>query len=292
MGIPSGEAGAAAVRSSRRLTLRTIERMHRAASLGLAGVLLFSATFAIGISLALRVGLSDISVATALNAYYQQARYDVASEESLERKYRLEPSPHVRARHAAAERSLETALRSAARIGGEADRALASSALEKHAAYITASDLMFAAVDAKKPALVIELDGKADPIFESVERQVFARAARVHGENDALVKGMNGTQPYSIVLVVALAILDFGFLVAYFIVVRFYKRRLAEAHAAEIEGLEEASMVDHLTNIGNHRSYQESLQREASRAARHNETLALALIDIDEMKMVNEDGQR
>jgi diguanylate cyclase (GGDEF)-like protein len=293
MGIPIGGAGAAAFGSPNRSTLHTIEGLHRAASLGLAAVLSFSATFAIAFAIILRGGLHDVSVATALNAHYQEARFEVASEESLERKYRLEPSPLVRARHAAAERSLEEAIRGAARIGGDADRSLASSVLATHAAYIRATGLMFAAVDAKKPVLVLELDGKTDPIFDNVERQVFARAARVRDETDALVAHFSGMQSYSIPLVLALAMLDFGFLVAYFIVVSFYKRRLAEAHAVEIKTLEEASMVDHLTNIGNHRSYQESLQREASRAARHNETLALALIDIDEMKIVNdENGHR
>jgi len=49
-----------------------------------------------------------------------------------------------------------------------------------------------------------------------------------------------------------------------------------------------AALTDHLTELGNHRAYQEDFYREVSRALRHEESLTLALIDIDEFKVVND----
>ena len=45
-----------------------------------------------------------------LSDAYQQARFAVAAEESLERKYRLEPGPEVRTRYQQAAASLLAAL--------------------------------------------------------------------------------------------------------------------------------------------------------------------------------------
>jgi diguanylate cyclase (GGDEF)-like protein len=49
-----------------------------------------------------------------------------------------------------------------------------------------------------------------------------------------------------------------------------------------------AALTDHLTELGNHRAYQEDFYREVSRALRHDEPLTLALIDVDEFKAIND----
>lgn len=48
-----------------------------------------------------------------------RAQYAVEAEELLERRYRLEPDPNVRARHSAAEADMGTALRRAAEMGDQ-----------------------------------------------------------------------------------------------------------------------------------------------------------------------------
>src|SRR5690349_11177676 len=82
----------------------------RLATVGLASVLAFLTGFA------LWAGFSTNHAAAAANRYirlsdaYQRARFAVAEEESLERKYRLEPGAKVLAFHRAAGNDLLKAL--------------------------------------------------------------------------------------------------------------------------------------------------------------------------------------
>jgi diguanylate cyclase (GGDEF)-like protein len=48
------------------------------------------------------------------------------------------------------------------------------------------------------------------------------------------------------------------------------------------------ALLDHLTGLGNHRAYQEEVERQWAAAARHNHPLALVLLDLDEFKQMND----
>lgn len=61
-------------------------------------------------------------------------------------------------------------------------------------------------------------------------------------------------------------------------------RSLTRRHRKAIEG----SRRDPLTELGNHRAFQEELERAIQIAQRHPEPLTLAFIDIDEFKLVND----
>ncbi|HTI32274.1 MAG TPA: diguanylate cyclase, partial [Miltoncostaea sp.] len=65
----------------------------------------------------------------------------------------------------------------------------------------------------------------------------------------------------------------------------------ARLHAETLESAaraQETSLRDPLTGLANHRQFQERLSEEVSRARRHRRSLALALIDIDRFRRVNE----
>ena len=49
------------------------------------------------------------------------------------------------------------------------------------------------------------------------------------------------------------------------------------------------SLVDPLTRLGNHRAFQEELARQIASAARHEYPVALALLDFDDLKRVNDE---
>ncbi len=263
--------------------------MRRIASLGFAAVLLASTIFAVGAAVVTRQALHNVSAANELNDLYQEARYSVGAEESLERKYRLEPSLEVRQAHSAAERSLETAIREAASAGDALDRSRDGTILQAHAGYVLATQLMFTAVDAHRPALVLSLDhNKADPAFDVVQANVFSRAAQQRGLTNTIIDQLSAIQRGVIELTILFSSLSLVFLGVYLWVLSSYRRRLGEAHDVEIKSLEAATLTDHLTGIGNHRAYQEDVRLESAHARRHNETLSLAIIDIDDMKLVND----
>lgn len=48
------------------------------------------------------------------------------------------------------------------------------------------------------------------------------------------------------------------------------------------------ALLDVLTGLGNHRAFQEELARELEQARRHDTALALLLIDVDDLKKVND----
>src|ERR1700683_3443352 len=122
-------------------------------------------------------GTSALAVRTA--TAYEHAATAIAAEESLERKYRLQPGPGPRAGHAAAEASLEQAIRQVAVLGDSADRNLAKVVLREHSAYVAASAQLFLSVDRHDPVAVTNaIDARTvDPVFGVMEGQVYAAAA-------------------------------------------------------------------------------------------------------------------
>ena len=194
---------------------RAVVWLERAASAGLALVLLFSAPFAIVAANTASNALQDMRSASTLNAAFQEARYAALSA-SLARKNGREAA-------------------------GDVDRARLS-AQAAHQRTVT---------DAALERLGV------------VQRRIIGLA----------------------IVLAALRILCFG---AYITVIVVYKRRLAEAHRGQVARLQEAALVDHLTDIGNHRAFKERFGRAVARAMHAGETLTLALLDIDEMKLIND----
>jgi diguanylate cyclase (GGDEF)-like protein len=267
----------------------TVRLVERCASGGLALVLLLSGGLAVFAARSTSAALHGLHVANSINAAYQDARYAVALEESLERKYRLQPTPTIRAAHREAERALAAAIRRVDVEGDAADRAQDAEVLRYHAKYVSATQAMFAAVDAHNAKLVEHLDTDVtDPVFRFIQEKVSSRAARQRAITEAILISVRTLQNRVVtisVLRLVLSVICFGLYIA---LLQVYKRRLLQAHRTEVLQLAEAALADHLTGVGNHRAYKEAFRRQISRAKRSNETLALALLDIDEMKGIND----
>lgn len=70
---------------------------------------------------------------------------------------------------------------------------------------------------------------------------------------------------------------------------RLTRRKIVEASKAEIALLEKVVSTDSLTGLGNHYAYQGSLANALENARSESNTLVIALIDIDEFKVVNDE---
>jgi diguanylate cyclase (GGDEF)-like protein len=94
------------------------------------------------------------------------------------------------------------------------------------------------------------------------------------------------TQTRSIAIMVALGL---GFVAIGVVVfgVRHYERK-AIAHEAELRTLREAALVDSISQLGNHRAFQEELQRAWANSESQGTRLVLALSDIDDFKQTND----
>ncbi len=206
----------------------------RVATLALIIVLAFLAGFALWAALATDQAAGRARRASQLSDAYQQARYAVGAEESLERKYRLEPGGDIRTGHQAASAALVAALDQVGRDGDGDDRVLAAATRATHARYLAAIDRMFLAVDAGDTARVNAIDNdEVDPLFGAIEAQIDdaadARHATALGQLDALARTEHlvfALTPLVFAVCLALVALLWGYL-------RQYQRREA-ARLAEL----------------------------------------------------------
>jgi CheY-like chemotaxis protein/signal transduction histidine kinase len=156
-----------------------MSRPARLASFGLGAVLLVLTTFAVVATLVTNRAVNRVSENTTLSAAYESARFAVGEEESLERKYRLEPGPDIRVRYRAAVDGVLAAMHEVARTGGKRDVAVARKVLRLHRPYLAAIGRMFDAVDRHDTRLVLRIDSReVDPSFGQIETLVSEAAAR------------------------------------------------------------------------------------------------------------------
>src|SRR5712691_4913312 len=147
--------------------------VSRLISFGLAAVLLALTGFSIWVSVITQEVSYSVSTTVYVSGQYGRARNAVAAEQSLERKYRLEPGPDVQAAHRAAAAALVKALQVISTVGDEKDRALVGQVLALHQRYVRATDQLFAAVDAGDPAHVLAIEHTGiDPAFNHIQQLV------------------------------------------------------------------------------------------------------------------------
>jgi diguanylate cyclase (GGDEF)-like protein/PAS domain S-box-containing protein len=161
-------------------TFRLLDRHSTArwAAVALGGVLLLlSATAILGALFSYQAGIATRRLTEISNAF-EQARFYVAAEESLERKYRLEPSQESRLQHRQAADSLLAALNQVVRLGDTDHLALIAEVGALHRKYIAGVADMFAAIDAGDPARASRMDvEEVDPYFVAIEARVSHAAA-------------------------------------------------------------------------------------------------------------------
>src|ERR1700722_9025368 len=217
---------------------------------------------------------------------YQHAAAAIAAEESLERKYRLQPGPVPKAAHTAAEAALRQAMLQVAALGDSADQNLAKVVLREHEAYVAASAQLFLSVDCHDPvAETNSVDARTvDPVFGVMEGQVYAAAAR--HESGALNAAASVRETGRFVLFVDLATLlaAIGLVVGGAVVVTRYQRDLH----AESEHNRYQALHDPLTALPNRTLFQDRTGVALRAAARSGATVAVLLLDLNRFKEVND----
>jgi hypothetical protein len=140
-------------------------RAGRLASVALAVVLIaLSASALFGALSSYQAGEAAGRATRAKDAF-DEAAYFVGAEESLERKYRLEPSPEVRARHRQAATSMLAALTRERALGERADIEVIDDVFARHKQYLASIDHMFEAIDNQDSVLATQIDGaEVDPL--------------------------------------------------------------------------------------------------------------------------------
>jgi hypothetical protein len=257
---------------------------------GLLAVLCFPAGFSLVTENDLAGRAAGAQRATKLGQLYSDARFWVGQEESLERKYRLEPSPAVLQLHTDSETNLTRDVEAIGAMDQSADtQRLVTHLAREQRLYAQPSEEMFDTVEQHNTPLVIHYDHQiVDPIFGAIEAAVYARSALSAREalrQADLLRDRTLSARTAITIAFGAGLLLLG---AFALILLGLRRRVSAAHRAEIERLANAALTDSLTGLRNHRAFQEDVADDLRRQARVPEPLALIMLDLDTLRAVND----
>jgi len=204
------------------------------ASFGLAGVLIVLSIIATSGTLSAYRTANAAKRSNELSDAFAQARFAVAAEESLNRKYRLQPSSEVLGRHHEAAALLSAALDRARVLAEPADRILIGDVIAMHKDYLLAINRMFAAVDAGDLAGANAMDRtEIDPRFDAMEARVFAASDAHHAEAVQRLDELAYAQTSILTLIVCAFVVGM-ILVAFFeFIIRSQRKHAAKAMTHE-----------------------------------------------------------
>jgi diguanylate cyclase (GGDEF)-like protein len=264
---------------------RRVARRSRLAGAALVLVLLAVSVFAVWSSQATSAAASRAVSANALSDDYDRAATAVAGEESLERKYRLEPGPDIRVRFDAVAATLVSALAQVRRDGDASDRTLVDDVLTRHRAYIKAIDRLFAATDRGDTSTALAIDrDEVDPSFGVIETAVLD-AARA---KDSIARAQLAALQRLEVRTGRLTPLVFltGLLLASLLagVTRGHRRQLSAERSQAVH----AALHDTLTGLPNRTLLADRFGQALRANARAGTSSALLLIDLDRFKEIND----
>jgi diguanylate cyclase (GGDEF)-like protein/PAS domain S-box-containing protein len=203
---------------------RLVRFAGRLASGLLALVIVVLVAFSLWTTAAIRTATDRAQSYGTESDSFQQAKFAMSEEESLGRKYRLQPSPEWKTKYAEAAALLVSSLEdvqalhagdAASGLAADDDSRLIQTVLATHAIYLDAFGRMLDAFDAGNTALADQLDvQQVDPAFTQIVNAV-AVAATEHREFAlAALADLNATENLisaaePVVLAVGVALLIF-----------------------------------------------------------------------------------
>lgn len=274
---------------SRQLTARL-------AALGLGGVLVILAGFALWAATASEHSAEQLSRARLLTDAYQTARFAMDDERLLEHQYMLghggiyatRPSRAIHQRFDAIATGLDRALTEVTRRGSAADRRLAAQLSVEQRSYHENTDAIFSAVAMGNTSMARMHGSLADHNFARLRDQMTAvtqthdaealrSLSQLHSTQTGIRRATTVVIPFGLVLFAVFAL-----------VLRAYRRREAEFTQTELARWERQALIDNLTGLRNQRAFEEDLGREVARVDRSGEPLTLVLLDLDGLKQTND----
>ncbi len=248
-------------------------------------VLLVASAFAVWSSQATASAAANAAEASRLSDSFARAASAVAAEESLERKYRLEPGPDVRTRFDKAAGDLVAALERVRADGDQGHKDLVGKVLGLHEGYLSSTGRMFAAVDRGDTAEVLRIDEEeSEPLFRVIEQLVANEAVAEHAlaiaQMEAL-RQLDETVRKVIPGVFVLGLLIAGWLAS---ITRGYRKLLDTERASALHD----SLHDALTGLPNRTLLADRFDQLLKHGLRPGSTTGLLLIDLDRFKEVND----
>jgi diguanylate cyclase (GGDEF)-like protein len=272
---------------------KTIPYMDRLATVGMAIVLIVLAAVGIGGGVLTQQAVSRVTASVAQNRVLQQAQLLVNEEALLQRDYYLQPTTAVRQQFDAVNvqvvKQVDAIVRLVIPNPTAADRAAVASALSLQSHFVSASHLFFAATDRGNRTQAVAIDEQeAEPLIATLTQIVTAESSLKDQQLVTDAQTLTTTGQTVRLISVATFVPGLLLLLAFGLLFRGYRRQLAVATRAEMDLLQHAALTDNLTGLGNQRAFAEEESRALAQAQRDGVALAMALIDIDEFKQIND----
>lgn len=273
----SGTVGASA---DRRIVCRS-----RLAGAALVAVLLSVSVFAVWSSQAVSNAAERTVTASGLSDDYAHAAVAVGEEESLERKYRLEPGPGVRASYQRAAAQIVAALGEVRRDGDQQDRALVDGVLAQHSSYLQAIERLFVATDQGDTAAALRIDGEeVDPPFDDIRATILLAATQKHDIALAELANLQRLESLTGRLTPLVFVTGLGLAALLAAISRGHRRQLDVERACAVRD----SLHDALTGLPNRSLLADRVGQALRADGRKATTTGLLLIDIDRFKDIND----
>lgn len=267
------------------LTTSRRRRQERLVSAVLAGVMVVVAAVAMWAIQAAGHAERSAQRSHLLADTLDRARFDIAQQESLERKYRLDPSPAVRIEHSQAARDLDADMAAYAAIGGAGQRSVADRILSADAQYGRASEALFDATDRGRLADAEAIDKlRSDPAIATLENAVYVSADRQNKATTIATHVLQRTQRTGAVSTGIALVLGMVLMVGLRMMRRRWRREV------ELQSRRNAHDVRHdaLTGLPNRVGFAELLQAALRDAETGGKPLGLLVLDLDRFKEVND----
>jgi len=259
--------------------------ISRVSTFGLLGVLLSLTSFAIWTSVSTSRLSDDATICLLLSNNYAAAATAVAAEESLERKFRLEPSPQVRQRYDKAADNLVKALQEVSKTGTAEDHDLVDEVLAKHELYLQAIKKMFLAVTSGDIDQATKIDSdEVDPRFEAIESLITRAADKHHKESLDTLDKLHERENFNAHITPIVFVSGLLFVVLFSRVLHRTRIQLDEQRRQAVHG----SLHDALTGLANRTLLNDRIELALRNANRTGIAFGLFLIDLDQFKEVND----
>lgn len=220
---------------------------------------------------------------------YQQAHYLVVEQQSNEQQYLLSPNAANLANLLSGMAAFEGNLAFIVQVSHPSEHAEILPIVTTQPQYHAAVQQMATALQAGNVEAANQIAHQhLDPLFVVLQTEIDQAATQAYA--DALAQMDDVTTLEQQLASVLPWVSGLGFLLLCLMGFSLYRsqRLLANTQRREIERLKQSALTDNLTQLGNHRAFHETYQREITQAQRYHEPMSFALIDVDEFKQYND----